>query len=136
MSRPRRMAPPTPSFQKRGREDWGTRPSTDVTVSGTFWRGGVVWERGTGAVARLVFTEEFREVLEEANKDNDERAGNADDEDPGGNGHGGLGQRDHKGIVNQPVAGGRQPVRLWDTSRSGRLLMCWAVVGAMDITGI
>lgn len=56
-------------------------------------------DRATGRL--LVLAEEFVEVLSEADDDHEEGAGDADEEKPGGEGHGGMGEGEHRGIVNQ-----------------------------------
>ena len=44
---------------------------------------------------RLVFAEELGEVLEEADEDDEQGAGDSDEEEPGENGQGAMSQGEH-----------------------------------------
>lgn len=69
-------------------------------------------ERGSCAVGVLVvsatcegpsllFADEFVEILKEADQDDEQRASEANEEEPGEHSHSGAGKNDHRGIVNQ-----------------------------------
>ena len=54
---------------------------------------------------RLVFAAHLGQVFDKADHHDDQRANEADEEQPVGDAHGGFGQRDHRGIVMQRAAG-------------------------------
>ncbi len=55
----------------------------------------------SGEDMNLLLADEFVQVLEEANDDDEQGSGDADEEDPDHPGHDGVGKSDHRGIVNQ-----------------------------------
>lgn len=56
---------------------------------------------------RLVFADQFGQILKKADEDDDEGTGDAEEEEPGGDGHGHVGEGEHRKIVEQQGAGDR-----------------------------
>lgn len=69
---------------KRGRV---RRDEPVLTVAATF------------GVLRLIFADEFVEVLKKADEDDEQRAGKPDEEHPRHQDHSGMGESDHTGIL-------------------------------------
>jgi hypothetical protein len=95
------MRPATGKQKSRRTEETSARRRERARVA----RGdpviGVVTVAATCRFPELVFTDEFVEVLKEADEDDEERAGEADEKKPGEENHDGMAENDHRGILTQ-----------------------------------
>jgi hypothetical protein len=60
---------------------------------------GVLAVAATFGMLRLIFANEFVEILKEADEDDNQRAGKPDEENPGEQGHSGMRESDHTRIL-------------------------------------